>query len=195
MSASCDLSSLLWALLAVPIGALTVVWALVAWLRPNSSLAQRFLANPYPTQEQADPISRFFGWTQEKNTPNITILRFLAPLIGSAFFVGGIFSLISQKACAARMPDWRSIFELQFTFWPPIIIFAAIAGLIGLMNVWRAGPIYRTLSVFCAVATGIAGGEAAAYHVGLQSQRWFTVAMLMVIILNFIFWLARKSIR
>ena len=74
-----------------------------------------------------------------------------------------------------------------------MILFAAFAGAIGVMNAWRMKPVYREIEVLLSIALGVAGSEAAYYHIGVQAQRWFVAAMAAVVLAAGVRWLGSRS--
>jgi len=193
MSASCDADALRWGLIAAPIGLFCIYIGIQAWRRPNSETVKSWLVDGYPPESQADPISRFLGWTREKAGPtNINVFRILGPLNGSIFLGVGLWMIVANIGCFPRIP-YLPLGVLRFTFWPPMIPFAAFAAVIGVMNSWRIKPVYREIEVLLSIVFGIAASEAAYYHVGAQSQRWFAVALVAAGLAALIRWLGSRS--
>ena len=194
MAAGCDSGALIWGLFATPIGAFVFYLGILAWRRPQSATVKSFLIEGYPPEEQADPISRFFGWTREKAGPaNVGVFRILGPVNGSIFFIVGLWLTIANLACVSKLPALRlPLGPLHFTFWAPMVPFVAVAAMIGFMNAWRMKPVYRELEVLLTVAFGIAGTEAAAYHVGVQAQRWGLAAAVFAVLAAAIRWFGRR---
>ena len=167
---------------------------LLAWIKPNSSIIRASVTERYPTEEEAGPILRDLGFTREGLGPiNMLMFRLLVPPIGTLFALVGLWVTISQFHCREHFPNLRPL-------WGPLewqhisFFFVIFAGLIGVWNGRQMRPVLRETYVLLALLFGVAGSEAAAYHVGVQADRWFAVAMVAVG-LSGVLWFVSSKLR
>jgi len=169
--------TLLGPLLAI-LGPIALYFGILCWTRPDSNIVQYLVFSRYPTDDEADPVSRFFGFTREMAGPaNLLVWRLLGPLIGSVFTFVGLWITVSQIRCGFQLPEVRSILG-TLSWRDPSWIFVLFAGAIGVWNGYRMQPILRELYIVLTVAFGLAASEAAAFHTGIQADRWFAMGML-----------------
>lgn len=178
---NCDPALTLMGPLFIIIGSFVAYVGILTWIKPNSRIVETFVMSRYPTEEEAGPILSDLGFTREGlGSANMLVFRLIGPLIGTVFAVVGLWVTISQFHCGEHFPDLRSL-------WGPLewrrisFLFVVFAGLIGLWNGRQMRPILRELCVFLALLFGVAASEAAAYHVGIQANRWFVIAMIAAV--------------
>jgi len=106
--------------------------------------------------------------------------------MGLIFLITGVWLIASNVSCTAHLMD---VFGLKFTFWPPMIPFVAVAGAIGFSNARRMRPVYRELEVLLTLAFGLAAAEGAAWHTGVQAERWFAALVVTVVLTAVVWWL------
>ena len=96
----CDWTGLSWAAFLIPMGAFFCYVSVLAWRDPGSRLVQSTFAEPYPTQDDADQISRLFGRTPKNvRGTNLRVMKFAGPAIGAVLLVAGIRTLAAYLAC------------------------------------------------------------------------------------------------
>jgi hypothetical protein len=176
------------------IGSFVAYVAVLAWIKPNSSIVETFVMSRYPTEEKAGPILGDLGFTRELLAPaHLLMFRLLGPLIGIVFAAVGLWVTISQIHCREHFPDPRML-------WGPIawqsthFFFVVFTGLIGVWNARQMRPILRELYVLCALLFGVAASEAAAFHVGVQANRWGAITVIAVA-LSGVLWLVNSKFR
>ena len=177
--ADCDAALTLVGPLVALMGSVVLYVAFLAWFKPNANIVQDNLVNRYPSEQEAGPFLSDLGFTREFFGPiNMFMFRLLGPLIGAVFLVVGLWVTISQIYCGGRFPDPRPL-------WGPLkwqhisFIFVIFAGLLGAWNARRIQqPVLRALCVLLIVLFGVAASEAAAFHAGIQADRWGAAAFL-----------------
>lgn len=188
----CTITDLLRDLLFVGLGAYAVVLGIMAWRRPNSPFVQDQIVEQYPAEQEADPISRFFGWTREKAGPtNLTVSRILGPLSGSIFIIVGCYLTFTWFGCRHIVPlDFGPLVgPLELRFWFPMIPFTAFACVIAWMNTWKKPLVTRVTTIFLTIIWGLAVGELVAFQKGIQADRWGAMVALvtvLTVLINFV---------
>jgi len=165
------------------VGAFVFYLGIMAWARPQSSIVQSTLVDRYAPAAEADPLSRFFGFTRERaGSVNLNVFRFLGPLNGGVFFVVGVWVTVHQILCGFHFPNVGGLVgSVEFKPWAPSIFFVLVATAIGFWNSFRMGPVWCTIFVLLASAFGFAGSQSAAFHTGVQGERWFAIAILIAV--------------
>ena len=194
MYSNCDPALTVMGPLFLIVGSFVAYVGWLAWVNPNSNIVRAIVINRYPREEEAGPIFSDLGFTREFLGPaNMLVFRLLGPLIGTLFALIGLWVTISQFHCGEHFPDLRSL-------WGPLkwqhisFFFVIIAGLIGVWNGRQMRPVLRETYMLLTVLFGVAGSEAAAYHVGIQANRWSAVAMIAVG-LSGILWFVSSKLR
>lgn len=185
------------ALLPISVGLFSVVLTVLAWVRPKAAIVQAIFVNAYAKESEADPLSRALGNTRERRGDSaIIVFRFIGPVIAACFlYVGGMF-VASYAGCGIRGVDLRPLFgSLEFTFWPPLLIFVPVGGLFGLNAAWKVAPPYRVPIVLLAMCTALAWCEAAAYHVGPMANRWALASLVPLVETGVLVYLGRRRAR
>jgi len=182
---SCNGELLIFGPLFALVGAFTFCLGIAAWRYPNSNFIKNMLVRGYAPEETAGPISRFLGWTRENSGPvNLRVFRIVGPFVGSMFFGIGIWTTVVQLQCRAKLPDFRALIgPLEWQFWPPMILFVIIVLISGLADSWRVRLLPRSILILLFVCWSISGGEAAAFHTGMQANRWFALVIIITPIL------------
>ena len=150
----CGASFLFWSVLAIPSGIFALLTGIAAWQNPQ-------LAN--------DAVSR--------KPSELNRVKFLNPVIGIVFVAVGVWILIGQLRCNSFL-DIPRLGQLEWTWWPGIWPAIAIAFVIGVVNARRMGPLSGTVVVLLTTCFGVAGGEAAGFHVGVNAGHWGAVAFI-----------------
>jgi len=165
------------------VGAFVFYLGVMAWVRPQSTIVQSTVVDRYPPAAEADPLTRFFGWTRERAGPvNLNVFRFLGPLNGSVFFVVGAWVTVHQIQCGFQFPNAGGLVGgVEFKPWAPSILFILFAAAIGFWNSYRMGLVRCSMFVLLAAAFGFAGSQSAAFHTGIQGKRWFAITMLIAV--------------
>ncbi|MBV8722600.1 MAG: hypothetical protein JO277_10640 [Candidatus Eremiobacteraeota bacterium] len=155
---------------------------------------QAMFVNVYPTESEADPLSVAFGNTRERRGQSVLIgFRFIGPIFGAIFFAVGIMSVIASAHCGIRGVDVRPLFGgLEVRFWPPMLVFVAIAGLIGLNAGWKLSPVFRVSIAVLTMLWAFMGAEAAAYHIGTMANRWGVFSIVPFILAGFLYYLGQR---
>jgi hypothetical protein len=184
--ANCDPGLLFMGPFAMIVGGFCFYIGIMAWMRPDSDFVQGIVVGRYPTHAEADPISRFFGWTQETSGPaNMMVWRLLGPLNGSIFVLVGFWVTLSGILCRAPLPDLRPLLgPLEWRPWAPGWFFIAFCIFIGVQRAYSMRPVLRELTVLTALLIGVAAAEAAAFHTGIQAVRWFVLAIIPTVFLG-----------
>jgi hypothetical protein len=131
------------------VGAAMLALSVLAWRNPQGRLIQRLLVNRWPTEAEADPVSRFFGWTREKAGPNqIWSARLMAPIVGSVFFLAGVYTTWGLIAyCPSYqyiMPDVFGPIALRSVAVSVVICSGLFTALIAYVSMFRVtGVVYR----------------------------------------------------
>ena len=87
-----------------------------------------------------------------------------------------------------------SLEHLQFTFWPPMILFALIAAAIGWYSIGRGmHTIYRGLLALVMLGVGFAWGEGAGIHVGPAAAKWLLVGVILWLPLGFVYHFGERA--
>lgn len=196
MVVQCDSALILAGSFCIIFGGFTAVIGIMAWLRPDSALIQFMLVECYPTESEADPISRFFGMTQEgMGSESLWQTRLLGPLIGPLVFAFGVWIVLAQVQCRAPLPDlrplfgppgWRSFAELHWEFVAFGAVFVVLFGLFGVWRAYYVRPRFRMITVLLALAFGVAGFECTAFDVGPQAARWAVIGFVLWALLGFV---------
>lgn len=161
------MGKLAWGVYAVAIGVLYLVLGLHALRNPDSPLAQRWVA-----------YCRVKGH--------------LGPIVGVVFiFVGA--SLVMQQLVCGSYAQVAQLLDLRWTWWPGIWPAIAIAAAIGIWNARTAAPVLGSLTVLLTVCAGITGGQAAGFHTGVYSNRWWTIALACAVLAWILNALARRK--
>jgi hypothetical protein len=177
-------------------GAFALYTGIMAWKNPNSQFVQSTLMDRYAPEAEADPISRFFGWTREKAGPkNVSTFRIIGPIIGTVFLGVGLWMLVSELGCAVHLPNLQRYVGLPryVPLSPSYYFFIAVAILIGVMNAWRMKPLSKVVEILSAAIFGFAGAEGVQLGGGVQTDRWFAVSLIVGIVAYCICWLDSKS--
>ncbi len=163
------------------VGLFTIAVAVATWLYPRSRFVEQNLYARYPPRAEADPVSRFFGLTREQAGPmNLWTTRIVGPFAGVGFFMFGVALTSSAVRCAADYHQIPSLVgPVEFRYWPPMIAFMAVAVLIGAFRAWRRSPSELALTVLGMACWSFAAAEAAAFHTGIQAERWGAVAVVL----------------
>lgn len=155
----CDLSNIIWGLVEAPFGVFALIAGITAWLRPNAGIVRRFAGEIDST---------------------LSVLRIMGPILGVFFLSVGAYGIATHIECLSRAANWLPYFDLQFTLWWPMLVFVGFAAYIAFKNSGNIRPVFREVYFLLFIAFAVAGGEAAAWHVGLQAERWFGAAMVCV---------------
>lgn len=164
-------------------GLFTIALAVATWLYPNSSFVERNVYARYRPRAEADAISRFLGLTREQAGPmNLWSTRLIGPFFGAAFFMVGVALTSSEVRCAIDYHQFPPLIgPLEFRFWPPMTAFMAVAVVIGASRAWRRSPLELTLTLLWSACWSFAAGEAAAFHTGVQAERWGAIAVVVFV--------------
>ena len=195
MTGECNGLALVFSLVFVGMGAFEIILGVAAWVRAESRFVQRWLVECYPSRDRADPVSRFLGLTRERSGPAaLWVTRFLGPFNGTVFVIVGIYLTSYELQCGLRsVPIPPLIGPLAFRFWPPMIPFIAFAAVIGVLNSWRASLPQRVHAVLTTVLTAFCWAEAAAFHIGIEAQRWFAASVGVLVLSGIVAHLMRRS--
>lgn len=178
------------------VGGFAFYLAFEAWRRPDSRFVQKWLVEFYPTRAEADPITRFLGFTRERSgNRNLYGFRIFGLLFGPVFFIVGCYMTIDAVACGLFIPHFGAIVRplfgpLGFRFNPIMFPFIAIAVLITISNTWRSSRWVRILVPIGAALWATSGFEAAWFHTGVMAERWSVIAFAMPIVwvISVYFW-------
>ena len=167
------------------VGAGAFYFGILCWTKPKSKIVQDIVFAQYAPEAKAGPINRFFGMTRESAGPAaLWVWRFLGPINGSVFFVVGLWEVFGQTQCSSfHSHNMLQIFgPLEFTFWPPTFLFAFFGGASAFWSNRNSGfPWSLSFGLF-GLCFGLAIGEAVGFHIGIQADRWFLVAIAVVIL-------------
>jgi hypothetical protein len=160
------------------VGSFVAYVGLLIWVNPNSNIVRALVINRYPKEEEAGPILRDLGFTREGLGPiNMLVLRLIWPPVGTLFALVGLWVTISQIHCREPFPDLRALWG-PLTWQHVSFFFVVFVGLIGLWNARQMRPIFREGYLFFTLLFGVAASEAAAFHVGVQANRWGAIAVI-----------------
>lgn len=114
--------------------------------------------------------TRAFDW---KETP-IAIGGVLASIFG-------IWTTVRQFRCAFPLPNLaRLIGPLELRFLAPQIVFVIFVAFVGYQNTKSLRVNERIAAIAVYALCAFAASEVAAFHTGIQAERWFVVFMAMV---------------
>lgn len=180
--------------LLVGFGVFALYCGIMAWRRPESRFIQGQLFDRYEPEDAAGPVSRFFGLTRERAGPwNLAGWRILGPLNGTIFVVVGIWITVAQILCGFHLPDLRPLIgPVEVTYWAPSIPFIGFAMAIAVWRSYRSGIGWCIADTILVAAFAFAASEAAAYHVGIQANRWFTLAIVPLVATALLYWLRTR---
>ena len=181
MVEQCPGTPLVMGLFFAAMGLFEIARAVATWLYPDSRFVERFVYAPYRPRAEADAVSRFFGWTREHAGPrNLWTERLIGPFFGAAFFMVGVALISSGVRCAI---DYRQfpplIGPLEFRFWPPMFAFMALAMVFSVLRAWQRPSLEFAFTLLAVAGWSFAAGEAAAFHTGIQAERWFTLSLMV----------------
>ncbi len=98
------------------------------------------------------------------------------------FLSVGCYLLATNITCFTDVAILYSYLDLEFRFWWPMIPFSLIATYAAVRQIGNVKPVFRELFFVLVLTCSVAGGEAAAWHVGPQAERWFAVAMALAML-------------
>lgn len=119
------------------------------------------------------------------------VWKLLGPLNGSVFAFVGFYMIWGTLHCrhiSLGVPDVHG--PLAFTWWGGIYLAVAIAVGIGIYNA-RAyqNSFARALLVLGSFGFGLAGGEAAGFHVGVHAAQWEVIAFACWALIGISYWI------
>jgi hypothetical protein len=139
-------------------------------------------------------VSRFFGLTKESaGSRDLGVWRVLGPLNGTIFVVVGTWITIAQIQCGFHLPDLRPLIgPVEVTYWAPSVPFIAFAMAIAVSRSYRSGIGWCIADTTLVAAFAFAAAEAAAYHIGIQANRWFALAIVPLVATGLLYWLRTR---
>jgi hypothetical protein len=157
-------------------GIFTFVLGVAAWVMPDSRFVRSLIVDIYPPRARATAIERFIGNTREqKEASGMLFGRFLMPLGGVLLFVSGAFSAAGAFRC--------SITGVFAALWgPPLLVASAVGLVVGLFS-FRLSTVRLLTNAVGTACFMFAGYEAAAFHEGVQAERWSVSTMVLFFLL------------
>ncbi len=186
---SCSENPIFIGILFTIVGAYGFYLGIMCWIKPNAKIVQQIVIESYPRADEADPLSRFLGFTREQAGPvNLRVFKLLGPLNGGVFFLVGVWLTITNVGCGVHLPNLFLLFgTLSYSLSLGDLASMGISGGIGFWNSYRFGARWCVPIVLCALVFGFAGSQAAAFHTGIESSRWFAISMVALFLAGVLF--------
>ena len=166
-------------------GIFTFVLGVAAWVMPDSRFVRSLIVDIYPPRARATAIERFIGNTREqKEASGMLFGRFLMPLGGVLLFVSGAFSAAGAFRCSITgvfAALWGPPLEVRALV-PALLVASAVGLVVGLFS-FRLSTVRLLTNAVGTACFMFAGYEAAAFHEGVQAERWSVSTMVLFFLL------------
>src|SRR5579885_3002885 len=172
---------------------------LTAWFRPDPPLIRWLCFQRYPDVNRADVLERALGLTRQTMGPVALWHTRIVATLGGLLFAGvGVAILVADAAqcghlnLALHLPRLTSGIRIKF-FWP-MVPFAVIAFVLGLYQATKLRSLKYQLAFLALItAWALASGEAAAFHVGSDANKWAIIAFASFFVAALVAWTGRRK--
>ena len=177
------------------LGAYGLFVGALAWFRPGSPFFRRYVLYLNAPAEYADSVERLFDPERERFERNaLWRARLTYPAFGVLMLAFGCWGTVTVLQCMSASAAIAALIgPLEFRFWPPMVGFIALVGLVAISALRRYPWRVRALPAAGLTAWAFAAGEAAAFHTGIQAARWAIIAFYGPVVAAAGAFLARRA--